>query len=409
MFLENIKIAINSIRANLLRTILTMLIISIGIMALVGILTAIDAIKESINSNFSSMGANTFTIRNRELGVHFGKRGKKPKRYPEISLEQANRFKKQFHFPSVVSVSCIADQTSVLKYKGIKTNPNIPVFGADENYLACSGYEIEQGRNFTGSETSSGINVVILGFETSYTLFKNINPVGKIITLGSRKYKVIGKLKEKGNSMSMGGDKICIIPLNNARMNFETETTSYVINILCNQPGMLETAIGEATGTFRIIRKLSVKTEDNFEIIKSDSLANLLIENIKYVTIAATIIGFITLLGAAIGLMNIMLVSVTERTREIGIRKSMGANNSNIRNQFLAEAIIICQMGGILGIVLGILIGNSISGVLGIGFIIPWVWILSGVMLCMIVGLLAGFIPANKAAMLHPIEALRYE
>lgn len=409
IFFENIKIALNNVRSNLLRTILTMLIIAIGIMALVGILTAIEAIKQSINSNFTSMGANTFTIRNRELGVHFGKRGKKPKKYPIITYQEAMFFKNKYNFPAQVSISNMAEQAAVLKYSKQKTNPNIPIFGGDENYLACSGYEISLGRNISAAEAISGSNVVLIGSETAYQLFKKLNPVGKIISIGSKKYKVIGKLKAKGNSMSMGGDKICIIPLNNSRLNFSDPGQSFVINVLCNKTGMLETAIGEAKGTFRRIRKVALSLDDNFEIIKSDSLAGLLLENISYVTIAATIIGFITLLGAAIGLMNIMLVSVTERTREIGIRKSLGATSANIRNQFLSEAIVICQLGGFLGIIFGILIGNLTSMALGIGFIIPWVWIFSGVGLCMLVGLLAGIFPAAKAANLDPIEALRYE
>jgi putative ABC transport system permease protein len=409
LVLENIRIALGAIRSNLLRTILTILIIAVGISTLVGILTAIDAIRQSLNSNFTSMGANTFTIRNREMRVHFGRGGKKAKRFRTISFNEAKSFSKNFPYPARVSASLLGDQTSVLKYGSTKTNPNIPVFGGDELYLACGGYEIERGRNFSPSEINSGAPVVVLGNENAYNLFRNLNPIGRIISLGNHKCKVIGVLKTKGSSMTLGGDKIAILPLQTVRTWYGDEDNSYVISVLCNNPRELETAIGEATGFFRQVRKLRISEENNFEIMKSDSLAALLMDKISLVTLAATIIGFITLLGAAIGLMNIMLVSVTERTREIGIRKSLGASSNLIRNQFLVEAVVICQLGGLLGILLGIGIGNVVALAFDIGFIVPWLWMGTGVMLCVAVGLAAGIFPAAKAASLDPIEALRYE
>jgi putative ABC transport system permease protein len=176
-----------------------------------------------------------------------------------------------------------------------------------------------------------------------------------------------------------------------------------------DSPTDIEPAKGEAIGLMRNIRKDRIGAENSFEITQSDSLAGIVIDSISTVTSAAAIIGIITLLGAAIGLMNIMLVSVTERTREIGIRKSLGATRSVIRRQFLTEAIVICQLGGLLGIILGVLIGNLISFAIGGTFIIPWLWIISGVTLCFFVGLLSGIYPAIKASNLDPIEALRYE
>lgn len=410
LFKENIKIALHSIRGNAIRTVLTILIIAIGITALVGILTAIDAIKQSISSNFSSLGANTFTIRNREMNVHIGRGGKKPKKYRSITYAEASSFKEQFNFNAIIGISNLASQSATLLYDNVKTNPNIPVYGGDENYLTTGGYEIEKGRNFSLNEVSSGSNVVILGNENANTLFKNQNPIDKIINISSRKYKVIGVLKLKGSSMGMGGDKISIIPLINARLHFtENPNLSFVISGFCNSQAEMNIAIGEATGVFRRIRKLNISQEDNFEILKSDSLSTLLIGNLSFVTIAATVIGFITLLGAAIGLLNIMLVAVNERTREIGIRKSLGATQQIIKNQFLIEAILICQLGGFLGIILGIAVGNATSFAVGIGFIIPWKWMMCGVILCFIVGLAAGYYPAAKASKLDPVEALRYE
>lgn len=410
MFTENIKIALNAISSNLLRSILTMLIIAIGITALVGILTAIDSIKQSINSNFTSLGANTFTIRNKELVVRIGRGGRKPKKYPEITFEQAERFKALFTFRSNVSVSTVASQGATLKYKSLKTNPNIAVFAGDENYLQSGGYELSQGRNFSVTEVERSANVVIIGQEIVKKIFpKQKNVINEVVNIGVDKYKIIGILEEKGASMGMGGDKVIIIPITNGRQYFGNDNMSYVLNVTSENPQEMQIAEGEAKGLLRQIRQVKLGQPDNFEIVKSDSLANILIDNIKYVTIAATIIGFITLLGAAIGLMNIMLVSVTERTREIGIRKSLGATSKNIRFQFLVEAVVICQLGGLLGIVLGIATGNVTSYFVGAGFIIPWFWILSGLFICLTVGLIAGIYPAIKASQLDPVEALRNE
>lgn len=406
---ENIKVALNSIRGNALRTTITSLIISIGIMALVGILTAIDGIKGSINENFSSMGSNSFNIKNRGSNIHFGGRRKKNKTYRNISFAEAREFKRKFSYPAITSISVNASFASQIRAGSEKTNPNNMVMGGDENYLQAAGYNLVRGRNFTAADVQYGNRVVLLGAEVKSRLFKNKNAEGEIVSIGGVKFKVIGTLAEKGASMGFGGDRIAIIPLQTARQIFASPNMSFVITVVVNNVQEMEAAIGEATGLFRTIRKIHFHDEDNFEIMKSDSLANMVIENISYVTMASTVIGFITLLGAAIGLMNIMLVSVTERTREIGVRKALGATALNIRRQFLVESLVICQIGGIGGIILGMLIGNAVSIVVGGAFIIPWFWIISGLALCYLVGLVSGIYPAIKASKLDPIEALRFE
>jgi len=410
LVLENFRISMQSVRSHMMRTTLTVLIIAFGIMALVGILTSIDAIKYYLNDNFQMMGANTFTIRNRTMQVHIGNNRSKAKNFSRITYEEALRFKESYTFPATPSVFIYASNTATVKYANNKTNPNVPVMGCDENYIITSGNEIAQGRNMSPTEVFYGTSVVLIGSDVIKKIFKNKeNPIGKFINIGPGRYLIVGVLKEKGSSMGFNPDNICLIPINNARQRFARANASYSINVHVADGERLEAAIDEATGIFRIVRQVAVGEEDSFDISKSDNLANMLFDSLSYLRLAAIIIGIITLLGAAIGLMNIMLVSVTERTREIGIRKAIGATKHTIRNQFLAEAIVIAQIGGLLGIILGIGIGNMLALSIGTSFIIPWNWIIWGVGLCLVVALASGIIPAVKAAKLDPIDALRYE
>jgi putative ABC transport system permease protein len=385
------------------------MIIAVGIMALIGILTSVDAIKSTINSEFTRMGANSFTIRNQEMKVHIGKRRERRKNYTAITYRQAKEFQDKYQFPSLVSISIRASGNATVKYHKVKTNPNIPVVGGDENYLNTSGYDVELGRNFSEQEVQTGKNVTIIGSELAETLFKKQKAEGKIISVGASHYKIIGVLKSKGSSMGFSDDKVVIIPLTNARQNYTGNDASYTISVMPSPGSSTDFAVGEAENTFRIVRKLGYADESDFDISKSDNLANMLIEHIQYVTLAATIIGIITLFGAAVGLMNIMLVSVSERIREIGTRKAIGATSKIIRQQFLFESVLIGQLGGILGIILGILVGNMVSAAVGNHFFIPWLWILFGVLICFIVGILSGLLPAIKASKSDPIEALRFE
>lgn len=410
-FKENVKLAFGSIKANLLRTTLTALIIAIGITALVGILTSIDGMESSIKNNFASMGANSFSIRNRgSSGIRIGNSGTRPKTYEKIKFEEAHKFKEQFSFPnSETSLSFAVTFASSVKSATEKTNPNITVMAADANYLSTAGYKIEKGRNFNETEEQEAHSVVLIGKEITDKLFSKINPVGQTISIGSERLKVIGVLAEKGSSFGFGGDKICIVPLLKGKQYNQNSNTSYTVTVKVEDSRLLDAAIAQSIAKFRNIRKLNTKQEDNFEITQSDSLANSLISNLSFISIAGVIIGVITLIGASIGLMNIMLVSVTERTREIGIRKAIGAKVSVIRRQFLIEAIVICQLGGIAGIIFGIAIGNLTSIFIGGSFIIPWKWMGIGYALCFLVGLISGIYPAVKASKLDPVDALRYE
>lgn len=393
----------------MVRAVLTILIIGFGIMALVGILTAIDSIKGSISNQFATMGANTFTIESRGMNVHLGNKQYRRKNYAYISYRQAREFKERFNFPAITAISVYASGTATVKQKSKKTNPNVTVMGTDENYPLTAGYEVSEGRYFSAQEIEMNRNFVVIGKDVEKKIFeKGESAIGKVISIGSGKFKIIGILKEKGSSV-MGNDNICLLPYSVVRQYFSRPNMNYSISVTPQSITQYELTVGQAESLFRIIRNLHVTDESDFNITKSDNLAKMLIENIKYVTIAATIIGMVTLFGAAIGLMNIMLVSVTERTREIGIRKAIGAKRSFIKQQFLFEAILICQYGGVVGIVLGIIVGNIVSLILKSAFIIPWHWMVAGILLCTVVGLVSGIFPAIKASKLDPIIALRYE
>ncbi|PCJ66386.1 MAG: ABC transporter [Bacteroidetes bacterium] len=405
---QNIKEAFTSIRGNMTRTVITCLIISIGIMALVGILTAIDGIETSLVKNFSFMGANSFNIQNRSSGFSLNRK-KKRVYYENITFKEAMEFKERFEYDAEVSVNSNNSWNAIAKKGSEKTNPNTNIIGGDEGYLRVAGYDLAEGRNLTDTDIERNLPVAVIGQEIREKLFGSGNCLNEFIKVGGVKLRVIGLFVAKGGAFDFGGDRIVLVPVTLARAKFPRSNVSYNLGVSVEDINRMDAVSGYSENLFRQVRKLKVKEETNFSIVKSDSVSKALLENLQYLLLGAIFIAGITLLGAAIALMNIMLVSVTERTKEIGTRKAIGAKSRTVLNQFIIEAITICQIGGLGGVILGLAIGNLTSSMIGGSFIVPWNWISLALVVCTIVGLGAGIWPAYKASKINPIEALRHE
>lgn len=411
LFRENVKVALGSIKTQLLRTILTIVIIAIGITALVGILTVVTAIDYNLTSSFASMGSNTFNINQYKetLRQHGGDEVEKIN--PIISYPQAKAFKEKYDYPMTqTSLSFIATGSAEVKYENQKTDPEISVLGVDEYYLTNSGLEVTNGRNFNRFDISNNVYSCIVGSDfATKGLLKDINPIGKTLSIRGAKFKVIGVLKEKGSTFGNSRDLRVMIPIQVARSLFSQPNINYSLSVMIQKTELLDAAIDNAILTMRQIRKLNPVEEDNFGISRSDDLLNKIAGITDVLGASAWIMGIITILGSSIALMNIMIVSVTERTREIGVRKALGAKKSTIAWQFFIETLVIGQMGGVIGIIFGILIGYGICAAADWDFVIPWGAMIAAFITSFIVALVSGLYPAIKASRLDPIEALRYE
>lgn len=421
---DSLALSWKNIKGNRLRTAITVIIIALGIFALILIITAIKAASNSLTQSFSTMGANAFSIRYKDRKINFGggrdNNVKKKSSLKEkksnigipISYEEAKAFKSRYNFPGAkVSLALRGPGSIVVNTKNRKTNPDVNVYGGDENYIELNGYKIGYGRNFSPVEIESGRNICLIGSGVASKLFPDnvTKAVDAIISVDHIPYRVIGVLEDKGSSAFFNTSKIIITSYNNIRRVFSTQKPSYNIGVMVSDLKTINMATGEAKGTFRPVRNLDVKEEDNFFIDKSDSIAEALLTNLGFLEKGTIGIAFITLIGAAIGLMNIMLVAVNERTKEIGLVKALGGTKKDIRSQFLFESVLISLMGAIAGIVAGVLVGNLVALLLNTGFIVPWNWVIAGIVVCSLVGLGAGLYPAYKASKLDPIVALRYE
>ena len=424
-FKDTLALSWRNIAGNKLRTAITVAIMALGIFALILIITSIKAASNSLTTSFSTMGANSFSLRFKDRNIRIGggrqrentKTSKSALRVRKsnmgkiITYDEARAFKEQYNFPAKVGLSLMGPRNIVCNTDRKKTNPDVNVLGGDENYLELNGYKIEFGRNFTEGEVESGRSICMLGSAVALKLYPE-NPakaIDKVVSVDHIPYRVIAVLEDKGSSAFFNTSKIIVTSYNNIRRLYSSQGSSFNVVVMVPDLKLMDVAIGEAKGTFRPIRKLDVEDEANFYIDKSDSIAEALLTNLGFLEKGTIGIAFITLIGAAIGLMNIMLVAVNERTKEIGLIKALGGTKKDIRAQFLYESVLISLLGAVAGIVSGIILGNVVAVLLKTGFVVPWAWVIAGIFVCSFVGLAAGLYPAYKASKLDPIVALRYE
>ncbi len=424
-FKDTVKLSLKNIRSNRLRTGITVAIIALGICALIWFLTALKAASNSLTESFSTMGANSFSLRHKERFIRFGGgrkdavkknnkaagKEKKSNIGKVITYEQAREFKQRYNFPSAVSIAIRGAGGIIVNTSQKKSNPDINLFGGDENYLELNGYKIAYGRNFTVTDVESNSNVCMLGNSVAEKLFPGnaAKAVEKVVNVDHIPYRVLAVLEDKGASAFFNANKVVITTYNTVRKLYATQNSTFIIAVKVDDMKLMDAAIGEAKGAFRPVRKLDVKDEDNFFIDKSDSAAQILMNNLGFLEKGIIGVALITLLASSIGLMNIMLVAVNERTKEIGLIKALGGTKKDIRNQFLWESVLISLQGAVAGIVVGVVLGNLIAMLLKSPLVLLWGWIIGGILVCFAVGLAAGLYPAVKASKLNPIDALRYE
>ena len=379
-------------------------------MALVAILSSVSALENTISSDFSSMGANTFNIQQYEFGTRRQSGREIQKINPVISYRNVVDFEKTYTFPyTKTAISFVGTRTAEVKYENKKTDPEVSVLGVNEFFIQNSGLEVDEGRELNYFDIQNSNSVCVIGSDLKRALLDDVNPINKTISVRGAKFKVIGVLKTKGATFGNNQDLRVIMPIQKARTIFTNPNINYSLSVKVDKKDMLEGAQDDAILTFRNIRGLNPVEDNNFGLERSDDLINRIGSITKYLYIAAWIISIITIFGSSIALMNILFVSVSERTREIGVRKALGAKRRTIAFQFFTEAIIIGQLGGILGIILGVLIGLLVSAIAKFQFAIPWLAMFSAFTIAFIVAIVSGLMPAVKAAKLDPIESLRYE
>ncbi len=407
-FLEAFRMAMSSLRANTMRSVLTLLGMVIGVFAIIVSVTAVEVIDVYFKESMQFLGTSTFSI-TRYPPFGSGNDDRSQRNRPPITFDDVSELEDYLRLPVTVSVLEMFNVGSV-RYNERETEPNQFLLGTDENFLGNFTYELDQGRFLTEQDVQYGRPVTVLGSALAEELFPNESPIGKTIRTDGHRYEVVGVLREKGNFLGFGLDNRLFAPITRLFTLYGIPNRNIEnISLRVQRPELLDSAMEEAIGRLRVIRGVGPGEENNFELSTNDTFRSFFDAFTGTLTLGGAIIGLIALLSAGIGIMNIMLVSVTERTREIGIRKSIGAKRRDIMRQFLLEAFFLCQVGGLIGILLGALVGNGVAVYFDITAVFPWNWAVIGVVMVTVIALVFGGFPAFKAARLDPVDALRYE
>ncbi|MEY2486881.1 MAG: putative transport system permease protein [Verrucomicrobiota bacterium] len=410
LFREIIAMAWASLGANKLRAALTMTGITIGVFSVISVMTAIGALQNSIESGISFLGSNIFQFaKYPPNGNAKGNTQKKFVNRRNISYRQALRYKELMAGSARQVCLKAIDYNGQAVYNGIKSAKSLVVFGTNEAFLAANAYSLEYGRNLNDEDVALARQIVLIGKTLEKRLFPHENPIGKVIRLSGHTFSVIGVLEEKGTSFGQSQDDVCVLPITRFFEDYgEANRTINIATQSFNQQDY-NGALDKGVSALRIARGLRANQPNDFEIYSNDSLKSAFASIAGVVRIGAFVISFIALLAAGIGIMNIMLVSVTERTKEIGVRKSIGARSRDIMRQFLTEAVFISEAGGVLGIIFGVIGGDLLAAWLKVDLIFPYGWAIAGLVVCSAIGIGFGLYPAYRAASLDPIEALRFE
>jgi putative ABC transport system permease protein len=412
LFREIIAMALSSLGANKLRAVLTMTGITIGVFSIISVMTAIGALQNSIENGLSFLGSNIFQFAKYPVNINAG--GEIKKKYQnrrDISYRQALHYYELMQGNArEICLKCFGyELKGQAVYNGVKTTPSLLIVGTNRSFLTANAYTLGYGRNLNDEDVDLARNVIVVGKIIEKRLFPHESPIGKVIRMSGHTYTIIGVLAEKGTSFGQSQDDICMMPITRFFEDFgEAKRTVNVATQSFSQENY-ERTLDKGIGAMRIARGLRADQENDFEIYSNDSLKSAFTSIAGVVRIGAFVISFIALVAAGIGIMNIMLVSVTERTKEIGVRKSIGARSRDILRQFLTEAVFISEAGGILGIILGVIGGDLLAVWLKVDIIFPFGWAFAGLVVCSAIGIGFGLYPAYRAAALDPIEALRYE
>jgi putative ABC transport system permease protein len=409
---EVFRLAFGSLGVNKLRSFLTMSGITIGVFSVIGVMTAVSALRGSIETGLSFLGSNMFQFAKWPTGIQVnGDDREKYQKRRNVSLEQAERYAELMKGSSGVICFKAFENENVVQatYGGRKSTPGVTFGGTNEFFLQANQFAIDTGRNFTAADVELVRPVAIIGQSIVGKLFPSESPLGKVLKSNGRTYTVIGTFAAKGSMFGQNEDDIIMVPITRFLMDFGAE--HYSINVATQAPSQLvyNETMDRGIATMRLVRGLRPEQENDFELYSNDSLVAAFAKLADTVSSGAFIISAIALLAAGIGIMNIMLVSVTERTKEIGIRKAVGARKIIVLTQFLVESVVLSVTGGLFGIVLGTIAGNVLAVFLSVSIVFPWGWALTGVVVCSVIGVVFGLYPAWKAASLDPIEALRYE